>query len=106
MKTRYKVEWCYEIPLDEAGDAIHDGAKFRFTITDTFEKAVELAKSLVRGGKVEYGSVEIEFQELAVDADILENEGRSILKWQTLKNIFVDEPEYAYAEKEMEYVRY
>lgn len=104
--TRYQVEWCSNLPLTEEGDADRDRATYSRKAFVKFEDAVAFAKDILTKKLDAYGSCEVEFQEYLLDADILENEERTVYRWFSLKNVFVDELDYEYSEKDLEYVQY
>ena len=44
MADRWTVRWCYEIPVDDAGDSDHDRAKYRTRSFDSDGEAMAFAK--------------------------------------------------------------
>lgn len=53
----FEVEWCYELPLDEFGDANLDCAKQAVRYVPTHEEALAVAKKVFP--KDQFGSVRI-----------------------------------------------
>ena len=99
---RYQAEWCSKCPLDECGDADLDRAEYKRQSFDHLYLTVAFAVALLRERKDFFGSIEIEEQELRLDDDILEHEGRHVLKWHPLRVLHVDDLEYKYSEKDLE----
>ncbi len=103
MNQRYVVEWCSEIPLNECGDSDMDRAKYVRSPYKTLTLAIDFAKELIRLSKDAFGSVRVEEQEVRINDDILEHEGREVKQWHTVRYLCVDDENFKYSEKEWNY---
>ena len=75
----FRVEWAYELPVNEHGDCEPDLAKYRARIVATVERAREIAKQVWPETHNAYGVVEITPVEFT---DPYEENIRGTFRWE------------------------
>lgn len=90
--TRYLVEWCRRMPIDEFGDADRDNATYAREPYESESAAIARANDLIRNSLDYFGSVCVERQQVVISEDILQHENRRVLIWETQEICHVDGP--------------
>lgn len=78
------------MPTDECGDIDRDNATYSHKTFDKLPDAILFAISILADGKDFFGVVRIDEQELRIDDDILEHEGREVLAWHDAQYCHVE----------------
>lgn len=83
MQEQWQVEWCSILPEleDCPGCADWDMATYETREFPTKAEAIAFARELLAPGNLPVNVATLSRQELEVNADILEHEGRTIREW-------------------------